>query len=147
MNDIRLAAGPGVPRGLVVPSDAITERFSRSSGPGGQGVNTTDSRVQLSVEVSEMPLTSAQRERLLAQLRPRLIGTVLTVDVSTHRSQSRNRREARERVSKLLRDGLAPPPPARRATRPTRGSVTRRLAGKRRRSAIKQDRRPVDPNV
>ncbi len=109
-------------------------------------MNTTDSRVQLSVDVSEMPLTSAQRERLLAQLRPRLVGTVLTVDVSTHRSQSRNRREARERVSKLLRDGLAPPPPNRRTTRPTRGSVARRLSGKRHRSQIKQDRRRVDPH-
>ncbi|MFD5867889.1 alternative ribosome rescue aminoacyl-tRNA hydrolase ArfB [Corynebacterium sp. NPDC060344] len=146
MNDLTIAPGPGVPGGLVIAAADLTERFARSSGPGGQGVNTTDSKVQLSVDIAEVGvLDDAQRRRILRNLDSRLDGTVLMVSVSTQRSQIRNRAEARERMAALLRDALAPPPPPRRKTKPTRGSVRRRLAAKKRRSELKsQRRRPSD---
>lgn len=146
MTELRVEPGPGVPGGLVIPASELVERYSRSSGPGGQGVNTTDSRVQLSFDVATSTvLSEVQRARTLRRLRSRLDGGVLTVDASEHRSQWRNREAARVRLAALLREALAPPPPARRATRPTRGSVDRRLASKRRRSEVKRQRgRPTD---
>ncbi|WP_427385459.1 alternative ribosome rescue aminoacyl-tRNA hydrolase ArfB [Janibacter sp. G56] len=141
MSDLRVPTGPGIPGGLVVPQADLTERFSRSSGPGGQGVNTTDSRVQLSLDLAATTaLTARQRDRALAALGDRLVGTVLTIDASEHRSQRQNRTAARERLAGLLREALAPPPPPRRATRPTRGSQRRRLAAKKRRGEIKGQR-------
>ncbi len=134
--------GPGVPHGLVIPAADLVERFARSSGPGGQGVNTTDSKVQLSLDLgATAALTDAQRRRALHHLRTRLVDGVLTIESSTHRSQFRNRADARARLAALLREALAPPPPKRRATRPTRGSVERRLAAKRQRSETKAARR------
>lgn len=133
--------GPGIPAGLVVPAGDLTEQFSRAGGPGGQGVNTTDSRVQLSLDLATTSaLTDRQRERALARLSTRLVGTTLTVDASEHRAQRRNRSAARERMAALLREALAPPPPSRRATKPTRGSQRRRLAAKTRRGEIKRAR-------
>lgn len=132
MSDLVIQPGPGVPRGLVVPAGELTERFARASGPGGQGVNTTDSRVQLSFDVAASgSLTDAQRARLLRNLAGRLVDATITVDAADQRSQFLNRRAARERLADLLRAALAPPPPPRRRTRPTRGSVERRLAAKR----------------
>ncbi len=141
MNELRVPPGPGVPDGLVIPGPELGEQFSRASGPGGQGVNTTDSRVQLSLDIATTTgLTSRQRTRALDRLGPRLVGTVLTVDASEHRSQRRNRTAARERIAALLRDALAPPPPVRRPTRPTKGSQRRRLRAKSHRSRIKSTR-------
>ena len=141
MEDLLVPPGPGLPAGLVVPGDLLRERFTHASGPGGQGVNTTDSRVQLSLDVAALPdLTEAQRRRLVERLEGRLTETVLTVDAAEFRSQLRNRRAARERMADLLRSALAPPPLQRRATRPTRGSRRRRLEAKHRRSEIKQGR-------
>jgi len=140
-DDLTIPPGPGIPAGVVVPGGELVERFSRSSGPGGQGVNTTDSRVQLSLDLSSAtPFTDAQRARLLRRLGARLSGGVLTVESSEERSQFRNRAAARERMASVLRAALAPPPPARRKTRPTRGSVERRLSAKRRRSLTKRAR-------
>ncbi|OFU55005.1 MULTISPECIES: alternative ribosome rescue aminoacyl-tRNA hydrolase ArfB [Corynebacterium] len=145
MNDLTIAPGPGIPDGLVIPAADLTERFVKSSGPGGQGVNTTDSKVQLSIDVAACAsLSDAQRRRVLRNLESRLDGTVLTVVASTQRSQVRNRSEARERMAAILREALAPPPPPRRKTKPTRGSVRRRLAAKKRRSEIKSMRRRPD---
>ena len=142
-SDLRISPGPGVPRGLVVPAAELTERFSRASGPGGQGVNTTDSRVQLSLDLAATSaLDERQRARVLAGLAPRLAGTVLTVSAEEHRAQRRNRVAARERLAALLRQALAPDAP-RRATKPTRGSQRRRLQAKRRRGEVKQGRRPA----
>ena len=133
--------GPGIPAGLVVPAGELTEQFSRAGGPGGQGVNTTDSRVQLSLDLATTSaLTDRQRERALARLSTRLVGTTLTVDASEHRAQRRNRSAARERMAALLREALAPPPLSRRATKPTRGSQRRRLAAKSRRGEVKRAR-------
>lgn len=124
-----------------MPGDLLRERFTHASGPGGQGVNTADSRVQLGVDLADLDmLTEAQRRRALERLAGRLVGSVLTVDAAESRSQHRNRRAARERLAGLLRSALAPPPPQRRATRPTRASRRRRLESKHRRSAVKAAR-------
>jgi ribosome-associated protein len=127
---------------FAVPAGELTERFSRSSGPGGQGVNTTDSRVELSWDIAASPsIPEWLRERLLARLASRLAGGVLTVAVSTQRAQLANRAEARERMASLLRAASAPPPPQRRPTKPSRGAKERRLSAKKRRSQTKQGRR------
>ena len=141
VSELRIPPGPGIPAGLVIPDRELIERYSHASGPGGQGVNTTDSRVQLSFDVAASEvLDQLQRERLLRRLSTRLDGTVLTVVAAERRSQLQNRGIARERLALLLRDALAPPAPPRRASRPTRVSIARRLAGKRRRSELKRQR-------
>ena len=139
---VRVAPGPGLPDGLTVPHGDLVERFSHAGGPGGQGVNTADSRVQLSLDVAaSTAFTDAQREGLLRALGGRLSDGVLTVDASEHRSQARNRAAARERLASLLAEALAPPPRPRRPSRPTRGSVERRLDAKRHRARTKDGRR------
>jgi ribosome-associated protein len=121
------------------PESELSWRFSRSSGPGGQGVNTTDSRVEVSFDVARSPTLPAHlRARALARLRGRLVDGVLTVVAGEHRSQLRNRDAARERLVALLVAALAPDPPRRRPTRPTVGSRRRRLAAKTRRGALKR---------
>ncbi|MCZ7439291.1 alternative ribosome rescue aminoacyl-tRNA hydrolase ArfB [Micromonospora sp. WMMC241] len=127
---------------LVVPAAELRERFSRSSGPGGQGVNTTDSRVELSFDLAGSPsVPDALRERALGRLAGRLVDGVLTVAASEHRAQLANREAARERMAALLREAVAPPPKARRPTRPSRGAKERRLADKKRQAQRKRDRR------
>jgi ribosome-associated protein len=131
-----------VTRSVVIPERELAWRFSRSSGPGGQSVNTADSRVELSVDVAQTSaLGPIQRARVLERLSRRLVDGVLTVRASEHRSQLRNREAALERMAKILADALAPPPPRRRPTEPTRGAVERRLADKKRRSRTKRLRR------
>ncbi|MEQ7848869.1 alternative ribosome rescue aminoacyl-tRNA hydrolase ArfB [Nocardioides kribbensis] len=127
-------------RTLVIPGSELAERFSRSSGPGGQGVNTADSRVELSYDVAASSLPAATRARVLEALAGRLVDGVLTVAASEHRTQLANRRAARERLADLVRQAAAPPPPPRRATRPTRGSKERRLSAKKRRGDVKRGR-------
>ena len=144
MDDLRIPPGPGCPRGLLVPAGELIERFSHASGPGGQGVNTVDSRVQLSLDLgSTSALGDKQRERALRELGDRLVGTVLTVTASEDRSQRRNRAAARERLGAILRASLVPPTP-RRPTKPTRASKLRRLDAKKRRSELKARRRRPD---
>lgn len=135
-------AGLRVSTAVVIPDGELQWRFSRASGPGGQGVNTTDSRVELSWDVvATRALTPGQRERALARLAPYLVRGVLTVVASEHRAQVRNRAAARDRLAALVRDALAPPGPTRRATAPTRGSQRRRLETKRQRGVTKRNRR------
>ena len=130
---------------VVVPAAALSWRFSRSSGPGGQGVNTADSRVELSVAPLELPdLSETQRQRLAERLGPRLVDGVLTIAASEHRQQLRNRSAARERLTAVLRAALAPPPPSRRRTKPTRGSQERRIEEKKQRGQLKKQRRNWD---
>ena len=127
--------------GLTIPAAELDWRFSRSSGPGGQHVNTSDSRVQLSWNIADsVVLSESQRGQLLGRLGRRLTAGRITVTVSAQRSQLRNRETALEHLGELVRDALAPPAPLRRATRPTRGSARRHLAGKKRRSETKQQR-------
>ncbi|TVT11961.1 alternative ribosome rescue aminoacyl-tRNA hydrolase ArfB [Amycolatopsis bartoniae] len=131
-----------VTRRFVIPPGELRERFSRSSGPGGQGVNTTDSRVELSFDVARSPsVPDDLRPRLLARLASRLIDGVLTIAASEQRAQLANREAARERLVSLLRDAATPPPPKRRPTKPSRGSKERRLAAKKRRGDVKRGRR------
>lgn len=130
---------------LVVPAGALAWRFSRSSGPGGQGVNTADSRVELSVAPLDLPgLSDPQRARLAARLGNRLVDGVLTVAAAEHRQQLRNRQAARERLAAVLRAALAPPPASRRRTKPTRGSQERRMEAKKQRGQLKKQRRSWD---
>lgn len=146
MDDLEVPPGPGLPSGLTIPAAELTERFSHSSGPGGQGVNTSDSRVQLSLDVSSSTaLDESQRALALERLTPRLSDGVLTVTASEHRSQVRNRAGARERLAAVLREALAPVAP-RRPTKPSKASRRRRLDAKMRRSAIKRDRRRPQPD-
>ena len=131
-----------VTRSVVIPERELAWRFSRSSGPGGQSVNTADSRVELSLDVARTSaLGPVQRARMLGRLSRRLVDGVLTVRASEHRSQLRNREAALERMARILADALAPPPPRRRPTKPRRGAVERRLADKKRRSRTKRLRR------
>lgn len=126
---------------FVVPGAELSERFSRSSGPGGQGVNTTDSRVELSFDVAGSAVIPPQlKERILARLSGRLVDGVLTIAASEHRSQLMNRDAARERLASMLLAASAPPPAKRRPTKPSRGSKERRLAAKKRRGDVKRGR-------
>jgi ribosome-associated protein len=134
-----------VSRSIAVPEGELRWRFSHSSGPGGQGVNTADSRVELSLDVANTTaLGPIQRKRALERLSGRLVDGVLTVRASEHRSQYRNREEARERLAALLARAVAPPPPRRKPTKPSRAAVERRLAEKRRRAQTKRLRRAED---
>nr|WP_229797948.1 alternative ribosome rescue aminoacyl-tRNA hydrolase ArfB [Couchioplanes caeruleus] len=127
---------------LVIPAAELSWRFSRSSGPGGQGVNTTDSRVELSWDLAGSDLLPPSlRERAVERLASRLVGGVLTVVASEHRSQLRNREAAAARLAGIVAGAIAPPPRTRRATRPSRGAVERRIADKKRRAQIKRGRR------
>ena len=130
-----------VARDVVLPASTLQWRFSRAGGPGGQGVNTTDSRVELSVDLTVLPVDDERRARLLDRLAGRLHDGVLTVVASDDRSQRRNRRSARDRLAALLREALAPDPPPRRPRTPSRGARRRRLETKRRQGAVKALRR------
>jgi ribosome-associated protein len=140
------ATGPlRVSRTVLIPERELRWRFSRSSGPGGQGVNTADSRVELSFDVERSSaLGPTQRARALERLHKRLVDGVLTVSASAQRAQLQNREQARERLATVLAEAIAPPPPSRRPTRPTKAATERRLADKRRRSQVKRLRRPDD---
>jgi ribosome-associated protein len=134
-----------VTRSVVVPERELRWRFSRSSGPGGQSVNTADSRVELRLDLTTTTaLGPVQRARALERLAGRLVDGVLSVTASEHRSQTRNREAARERLAEILAAALAPPPPRRRPTRPGKGAVERRLADKKRRARTKQLRKATD---
>lgn len=138
-----MADGIRVTGTVRLDPDELRWRFSRAGGPGGQGVNTTDSRVELLFDVARTAaLSEAQRARVTAALGDRLVDGVLTVTAAEHRSQLLNRRAALERLVATLRAALAPPPPPRRPTRPTRASARRRAEAKRRRSETKRLRRP-----
>jgi ribosome-associated protein len=128
--------------GLWIPERELRWRFSRSSGPGGQAVNTGDTRVQLSFDVARSPsLGEALRARAVRRLGARLVDGVLTVTASEHRSQWRNRVVAEQRLAAVMREATGPPAKTRRPTRPTRASQRRRLDAKRRRAETKRLRR------
>jgi ribosome-associated protein len=135
--------GPLRVRSVTIPETDLSWRFSRSSSPGGQSVNTSDSRAELLFDVAHSgALTPTMRRRALDRLGSRLVDGVLTIAASEHRSQLRNREAAESRLVEILTEATAPPAAPRRATKPTRGSVERRLAGKQRRSQVKRMRRP-----
>lgn len=129
---------------LSIPASELTWRFSRSSGPGGQGVNTADSRVELlwdpTTSAAVEALSETMRDRLMSRLRDGLVNGAVVIVSSENRAQLRNRATARDRLAQTVREALAPPPRARRATRPTRGSVERRLTAKKNRGSVKANR-------
>jgi ribosome-associated protein len=129
---------------IAIPRDELSWRFSRSSGPGGQGVNTASSRVELSWDLAASgALPEPLKQRALERLAGRLVDGVLTVVASEHRAQLQNRRAAEARLVALLLDATAPPPRRRRATRPSRGAVEARLDSKQRRGRLKKLRRDL----
>ena len=126
---------------LVIGAAELGWRFSRSSGPGGQNVNTTDSRVELVFDLAaSQALPPALQARALRRLEGKLVDSCVVIAASEHRSQWQNRVAAQRRLVELLQEAIKPPPPPRRATRPTRGSVQRRLAAKKQRGVIKGQR-------
>jgi ribosome-associated protein len=138
--DLQVPLAGGAP--LRIPAAELRWRFSRSSGPGGQNVNTTDSRVELVFDLAAASaLPPALQARALRRLEGRLVEGCVVIAASEHRSQWQNRVAAQRRLVELLQEALKPPPPPRRPTKPTRGSKERRLAAKKQRSAIKANRR------
>lgn len=126
---------------VMVPASELSWRFSRSSGPGGQHVNTTDSRAELMWNVAKTAaLTDGQLQMLLRRLGPRLVDGVITVTAAEERSQLRNRQIALAKLADIVRAGLVPEV-IRRPSKPTRGSARRHRAAKEIRSATKQQRR------
>jgi len=137
MDDVRVTPA------VTIPERELSWRFSRSSGPGGQSVNTTDSRVELSWDLGHTEaLTETQRERARRRLVARLVEGVVTIAASEHKSQLRNREAAVERLATMVAEAIAPPPPVRRATRPSRRAVQRRVDTKKRRGETKRLRQP-----
>ncbi|MDA0718260.1 MAG: alternative ribosome rescue aminoacyl-tRNA hydrolase ArfB [Cyanobacteria bacterium] len=126
---------------LVISAAELSWRFSRSSGPGGQNVNTTDSRVELVFDLgASQALPQALKARALGRLEGKLVEGCVVIAASEQRSQWQNRVAAQRRLVELLQEAIKPPPPPRRATRPSRGSVQRRLAAKKQRGVIKGQR-------
>jgi ribosome-associated protein len=146
VTDLVLRPGRGLPDGLVIPDAELVERFSRASGPGGQGVNTTDSRVELRWDVaSSRALSDPQRDVLLRRLDHRLTSGVLVIVASEHRAQLQNRTAARARLAAAVAEAFEPPAPPRRPTRPSRAARQRRVDAKRQRGELKSlRRRPLD---
>ena len=133
---------------LVIPSKELKWRFSRSSGPGGQGVNTTDSRVELIFDIKGSAVIGPfKKQRLLNQLQSRTINGCLKIIAADERSQYKNRQLALVRLSNLLQEGLKPPPKLRKKTTPSRASQKRRITTKKHRSALKKNRQKDLPHI
>lgn len=130
---------------FAIPDEELSWHFSRSSGPGGQHVNTSDTRAEVRWDLPDSTaISEAQRALLVSRLASRLVNGQVRVTSSNYRSQHRNREAARARLESLVAAALVPPK-KRRPTRPTRASDQRRLDAKRRRSDIKASRRnPLD---
>ena len=130
---------PTVKPGIKIPTSALTWRFSRSSGPGGQHVNTSDSKVELICDLTQIRTSPHIKLRIIEKY-----GEQLSVVASTQRSQTQNRRLAMEKLMERLEKAAKVPKP-RTATKPTKASVRNRLEEKKRNSQRKADRRnPVD---
>ena len=124
---------------IVIPESELTWRFSRSSGPGGQSVNTTDSKAQLVFDLANTPSLSGHlRARALERLDGRLTDGCLVITASEQRSQLQNRRAAERRLADTLREAIAPPPRKRRPTRPSKSSVDKRIKEKKSRGQTKR---------
>jgi ribosome-associated protein len=132
---------------VVIPEAELEWRFSRSSGPGGQSVNTSDSRVELRFDVAgSAALSPTLRERALERLGDRLVDGVLAVTASEQRSQYQNRLAAERKLVDLISAAVAPPPRPRVATKPSRAARARRVDAKKRRGQTKRLRK-ADPRA
>ncbi|MCB8837325.1 alternative ribosome rescue aminoacyl-tRNA hydrolase ArfB [Aurantimonas sp. VKM B-3413] len=135
-NDLRITER------IVLPANDLEEQFIRAGGPGGQNVNKVSSAVQLRYRAAASEALSPEATRRLLRLAGRRAtkeGEIL-IEASRFRSQDRNREDARERLAELVREALKPPPPPRKKTRPSKGSVERRLKAKKGRGQIKKMR-------
>jgi ribosome-associated protein len=138
-------AEPIVVRSYAIPEAELSWRFSRSSGPGGQSVNTTDSRVELVFDLAHSTaFPPTVHRRATQRLADRLVDGTVVVVASEHRSQLRNREAARQRLAELLAEATAPPPKPRRPTKPSASAKARRLDEKTRRGQVKRLRRDLD---
>ena len=134
-----------VDRSVTIPAGELVWRFSRSGGPGGQGVNTADSKAELRFDLAATTAIPPHlKARALDRLSSRLVDGVLIVTSSAHRAQLDNRRAAATKLALVLSHAMAPGPPQRRPTKPSTRAVQARLDTKRRRSRLKQQRRTVD---
>jgi ribosome-associated protein len=141
--DDGLMLGPMKVRSVTIPESELRWRFSKSSGPGGQGVNTTDSRVEVRFDVARTPtLSPFLRERAIQRIGDRLVDGELVIVAQEHRSQLRNRETALARLQEVLLAALAPEPRKRRPTKVTKAATERRLRAKRARAQTKRNRRP-----
>ncbi|MBL8763311.1 MAG: aminoacyl-tRNA hydrolase [Phycisphaerae bacterium] len=140
-NDSEPANSVALGHGLVIPSHLLRFAFARASGPGGQNVNKRSTKAELRVDLADLPIPRAARDRL-ARAAGHLVvgGSTLIIECDEHRSQSRNRDACIRRLRELTLASLPPPKP-RRKSRPTRSSVERRLEGKRVRARVKRLRR------
>lgn len=131
--------------GVVIPAHELVWRFSRAGGPGGQSVNTTDSRVQLEFDIAGSPsIPEHLRSRAVARLGARLTDGRIAVTASEQRSQLQNRRAAERRLVAVLREAMAPPPRTRRPTKPSRAATDRRIKAKKSRGMTKRLRQGRD---
>ncbi|WP_433207386.1 alternative ribosome rescue aminoacyl-tRNA hydrolase ArfB [Dactylosporangium sp. CS-047395] len=130
---------------IALPRAELSWRFSRSGGPGGQSVNTSDSRVELRFDLlATTALPEPLKDRALERLAGRLVDGVLSITASEHRSQLQNRRAAELRLAAVIAAAIAPPPRPRKRTKPSKGAVERRLESKRHTARRKQERRRPD---
>ncbi len=126
---------------LVIPSNELHWRFSRSSGSGGQNINKTDTRVKLSFNIEKSKaLTSYQKHQITKQLSDQIVNATITVITQEHRTQYKNRKLALMRLGILLEKALEPPPKARKTTKPTKSSQRRRVNSKKKHGEKKQSR-------
>ena len=137
-----------VSKSVVIPQAELSWKFSRSSGPGGQSVNTTDSKVQLVFDLrNSRALSEHLRTRALARLESKLVDGCVVISASEQRSQLQNRRAAEQRLVEVLKEATAPPPRARRPTRPTKASAERRIKEKKGRGRTKALRGSTNKDV
>lgn len=145
--DLRINPAPGVPNGLLIHEEELHEHFSRSTGPGGQGVDTTSAKVELHFDVTTSRSLGADRRRQVAEyLSPRLHHGALVIQAHEHRSQWENRLAARERLVHLLLEALEPAPPERWPGGPSHESDDARIASKKEHARTKALRATVLPD-
>lgn len=128
--------------GLTLPPNELTWRTSRAGGPGGQHVNTTDTRVELIFDLQGTEALNGAVKARLRALAGRRVGQdgMLTIASGRHRSQHRNRTDCADRLRELILEALQPPPPPRKKTRPSRAARQRRITAKKQRGATKKGR-------
>ena len=124
---------------IVIPQSELTWRFSRSSGPGGQSVNTTDSKAQLLFDLANTPsLSEHLKARAVERLAAKLVDGCLVITASEQRSQLQNRKAAEIRLAEVLKEAIAPPPRKRRPTKPSKAATDRRIKEKKSRGNTKR---------
>tara|TARA_B100000700_G_C14861256_1_gene768774 strand:+ start:276 stop:689 length:414 start_codon:yes stop_codon:yes gene_type:complete len=129
---------------LIIPSNEIKWRFSRSSGAGGQNVNKNDTRVEIIFDIERSKsLNPRQKYRLKEKLKNKLANNCIRIAIQDKRTQYQNRAMALIRLGELIRENITPPPKPRRITKPTKASQTRRIESKKKRSQVKQSRRKL----